>query len=109
MVLLSSGCQTESQLKSQNEYVKLTIVSIGNSTEEKYSVKSPDVSAFQVLDVKHEIKLHLGGNAIECIDGVCAESGYWWPMYVNGKMSTYGVNNYHVKGGEEIEFRFAKR
>ena len=86
----------------------LAIVSIGNTTEEHYTMKSK-ANALQLLNMKHNTTLNLGGNAIKCIDNVCADSGYWWPMFVNKKISTLGINDYQIKSGDRIEFRFARR
>ncbi len=95
--------------KNNNSYVALKIISIGNTIEEHYDIKSTNITALQLLKNKHNVTLNLGDNAVKCIDNVCAESGYWWPMYVNEKISTLGVNNYHVKRSDSIEFRFAKK
>jgi len=109
IVLLSAGCQEEKLQKNNDDYVALKIVSIGNTTEEHYDIKSTKVTALQLLKNKHNVTLNLGGSAVKCIDHICAKSGYWWPMYVNGKISTLGINNYHVKRGDRIEFKFAKK
>ena len=61
-----------------------------------------------MLQKEHEIKLTYG-NAIKCIDNVCAESGYWWPLYVNGKKSSIGVQRYIVEDNDKIEIVLSKK
>ncbi len=87
----------------------LKVVSIGNTTNEYYNIKSTEVTVLKLLKNKHNVTLNLGDNAVRCIDSVCESSGYWWPLYVNGKMATLGINDYKVKKGDVIEFRFAKK
>lgn len=107
--ILSISCQKQEQQTPSDSFVTLAIVSIGNTTEEHYTMKSKEATALQLLDMKHNTILNLGGNAVKCIDNVCAESGYWWPMFVNGKISTLGIHDYQIKSGDRIEFRFARR
>ena len=105
LVLLSTSCQKNIDSEGM---VTLKIVSIGNTTTEHYKITSK-TTALQLLKTRHNVTLNLGSRAVKCIDNVCASSGYWWPMYTNGKISTLGINAYYLKKGDEIEFKFAMR
>jgi hypothetical protein len=103
-ILAGYNIQKNQQPKDGN--VTLVVKSIGKTTKEVYNISG--ITALRLLRNKHDVKLTLS-KSVKCIDDVCAESGYWWPMYVNGKKVSLGVNSYKVKRGDNIEFIISKR
>lgn len=65
-------------------------------------------AALEMLQKSHDVKMAFG-FAIRCIDDVCAESGYWWPMYINGKKASIGPQSYIVKDNDKVEFILSKK
>ncbi len=99
-----AGCQ---QSKSnENGSAELVIKTIGNTTTENFD--SVEYTALEMLQKNHDIKASFG-FAIKCIDDVCAESGYWWPMYINGEKASIGPQSYIVKDNDKIEFVLSKK
>ncbi len=103
-ILAGYNIQKKQQPKDGN--VSLVVKSIGKTTKEVYNVSG--ITALRLLKNKHDVELTLS-KAVKCIDEVCAEAGYWWPMYVNGKKASLGVSAYEVKRGDKIEFVISKR
>ena len=85
--------------------VNLIVTSIGSKSEKSYQ---PDgLTALNLLAANHNVTLN--HNFIECVNNICADSGYWWKFLVNGKESPVGANFYKVGDGDSIEFRFGKK
>ena len=104
LVLAGLRLQKINNSASKTNDVTLVITSIGSKTEEMHTAGD---TALKLLAVNHNITLK---NAfIECIDDVCADSGYWWKFLVNGKENSESAHFYKVKGGDIVEFRFAKK
>ena len=97
------GCQKSAPREGNAE---LIIKTIGETIIEEFDVVG--ISALEMLQKNHEVKLTYG-KSIKCIDNVCAESGYWWPLDVNGKKSSLGAQSYIVKNSDKIEFVLSKR
>ena len=81
------------------------VTSIGSKSEENYKIDK--TTALSLLREKHNATLKHA--FIECIDSVCADSGYWWLLFVNGKESSESAFFYEVRGGDRIEFKFSKK
>jgi len=60
----------------------LKIVSIGNTTTERFDVTK--ATALSLLGYRHGVETTYG-NYVSCIDKVCANKEYKWDFYVNGK------------------------
>ena len=90
------GCQKSTQHDGNAE---LIVITIGETITEEFDVVG--ITALEMLRKNHGIKTSFG-FAIKCIDDVCAESGYWWSMYVNGKKSSIGPQSYIVKDNDKI-------
>lgn len=97
--------QKSINLQSHAEEAKLIVTSIGSKSEEIH--KADGRTALNLLAQHHNITLK--NTFIECINNVCADSGYWWLFIVNMKKSSESAHFYKVKGGDIIEFRFAKK
>lgn len=106
LILVLAGLRLQKSINSQSQAneVKLIVTSIGSKTEETHTRGD---TALNLLSVNHTVTLK--NTFIECIDNVCADSGYWWLFILNGKKSSEGANFYKVRGGDTIEFRFAKK
>lgn len=108
MILLLSlliGCQKSIQNEIVNGKAELAIKTIGNTTIEKFGTVG--YTAFDMVQKNHKVKMSFG-TAVKCIDDVCAKSGYWWPMYVNGEVSSIGPQSYTVRDNDKIEFALSK-
>lgn len=109
LLSLIAGCQQNVKSQSSNQaidgFAELKIRTIGNTTIESFDTIG--YSALEMLQVKHKVKLNYAGS-IKCIDKICAESGYWWPMSVNGKKSSLGPKSYIVKNNDRVEFDLSK-
>ena len=106
LILLLSlivSCQKSSLVEGK---AQLTIKTIGNTTIEEFD--SVGYTALEMLQKNHDVKFAYG-SLIKCIDNVCAESGYWWPLYVNGKKASLGVQSYIVKNNDKVEFVLGKK
>ena len=106
LIVLLAGCQKNSQQSEVDGKAQLTIKTIGVTTVENF--ESVGYTAAEMLQRNHKIKISFG-NSIGCIDDVCATSGYWWPLYVNGEISSLGPQNYVVKNNDEIEFVLSEK
>lgn len=108
LILLLSlliGCQKNTQEFSEGK-AELVIKTIGSTMIENFD--EVGLTALEILQRNHDIKTSFG-FAIKCIDNVCAESGYWWSMSVNGEKSSIGPQSYIVKNNDKIEFILSKR
>lgn len=105
MIIAGLKLQKNINAQSQAKEVKLIVTSIGSKSEESHLANGR--TALNSLAQNHNVTLKHA--FIECIDNVCADSGYWWLFMVNGKKSSESANFYKVKGGDVIEFRFAKK
>ena len=85
--------------------VNLIVTSIGSKSEKNYQPHG--LTALNLLAINHNVTFK--HNFIECVNNICADSGYWWKFLVNGKESPVGANFYKVWDGDAIEFRFAKK
>ncbi len=98
-----AGCRENSIADGSAE---LVIKTIGNTTTESFDTVG--YTALEMLQRNHEINIEFG-FAIRCIDNVCAEGGYWWPMNINGKKASIGPQSYIVKDNDKIEFVLSKK
>ena len=103
LLSLIAGCQKSIQVDGKAE---LVIKTIGNTTTEAFDTVG--YAALEMLQKNHDIGTSFG-FAIKCIDDVCAESGYWWPMYINGEKASIGPQSYIVKDNDKIEFVLSKK
>ncbi|MFY9484085.1 MAG: DUF4430 domain-containing protein [Patescibacteria group bacterium] len=46
------------------------------------------------------------GDMVTEIDGITADKGNFWALYVNGKQSEVGASSYKTKPGESVEWRY---
>ncbi|MBI3261383.1 DUF4430 domain-containing protein [Candidatus Berkelbacteria bacterium] len=46
------------------------------------------------------------GDMVTEIDGIAADNGHFWALYVNGKQSEVGASTYKTKTGEQVEWRY---
>ena len=110
LLSLIAGCQQNEKSQSGNQaiegFAELKIRTIGSTTIENFD--SIGYTALEMLQKKHDVELNYAGS-IKCIDGICGESGYWWPMSVNGKTSSLGPKSYIVRNNDRIEFEFGKQ
>ena len=97
------GCQKSTPHDGNAEFI---VITIGETITEEFDVVG--ITALEMLRKNHGIKTSFG-FAIKCIDDVCAESGYWWSMYVNGKKSSIGPQSYIVKDNDKIELILSKK
>ena len=105
LALILAGLRLQkSSIRTTGE-ARLVVTSIGSKSEENYKIDK--TTALNLLREKHNATLKHA--FIECIDNVCADSGYWWLLLVNGKESSESAFSYYVKGGDIIEFRFSKK
>ena len=104
LVVLLAGCQKSPKLSEGK--AELAIKTIGNTTIENFD--KVGMTALEMLKVRHDVKFAYG-SLIECIDDVCAESGYWWPLHINGKKASQGAEYYIVKDKDEVEFILSKK
>ncbi|MBI2654208.1 DUF4430 domain-containing protein [Candidatus Woesearchaeota archaeon] len=104
LIIAGLKLQKSINVQSQANEVKLIVTSIGSKIEETHPTGK---TALNLLAVNHNITLK--NTFIECIDNVCADSGYWWKFSVNEKESSESAHFYKVKDGDTIEFRFAKK
>ena len=105
MLSLLVSCQ-KSNLSLNEGKAELVIKTIGSTEVEKFD--KIGYTALEMLQTNHDVKLTYG-NAIKCIDDICAQSGYWWPLDVNGKKASLGVQSYIVKNNDKIEFVLSKK
>jgi hypothetical protein len=103
LLSLLIGCQ-KGALSEGN--AQLVVKTIGSTTNENFD--RIGFTALEMLKKNHEVEFAFG-SVIKCIDGVCAQSGYWWPMYVNGNLSSIGAQAYPVANNDKIEFVLSKR
>jgi len=96
----------QQRARSEIGIVALEIKSIGRNTLEYYN--GTGVSALDLLKIKHDVKLSLNKQFVQCIDGVCVENEYGWSLYVNDKYINKGVDSYIIKGGDEVRFEFSR-
>lgn len=108
-VLLAGGCQKAGrEADCRPGEVVLLIETIGETIHERYDVAGCGISAYDVIRLRHNVSTAAGGKAIRCIDDVCGEGDYWWPMRINGTLAMAGVDELTVKKGDEISFRLGK-
>ena len=105
MLSLLVSCQ-KSNLSLSEGKAELVIKTIGNTTIEEFD--KVGYTALEMLQINHDVKLTYG-NVIKCIDNVCAQSGYWWPLYVNGKKASVGAQSYIVKNNDKVELVLSKK
>ena len=109
LLSLIAGCQQNSGSQPSNQLVEgfaeLKVKTIGNTTIGMFD--GVGYTALDMLEAVHKVELNYGGS-IKCIDNVCAEAGYWWPMYINGKKSSLGPKSYIVKNNDKVEFVLSK-
>ena len=98
-----AGCQKSIQVDGKAE---LLVKTIGNTTTEAFDTVG--YTALDMLQKNHDIKTSFG-FAIRCIDNVCVEGGYWWPMHINGEKASIGPQSYIVKDNDKIEFILSKK
>ena len=98
-----AGCQKSIQVDGKAE---LVIKTIGNTTTEAFDTVG--YTALDMLQKNHDIKTSFG-FAIRCIDNVCVEGGYCWPMHINGEKASIGPQSYIVKDNDKIEFVLSKK
>ena len=98
-----AGCQEN---RAVNGSAELVIRTIGNTTTEAFDTVG--YTALEMLRKSHDVKMAFG-FAVRCIDDVCAESGYWWPMHINGEKASIGPQSYIVKDNDKIEFVLSKK
>ena len=103
-LLALTGYVVGSKEVSEGE-VTLIVSTLGKTSNEKFDVKGP-VSALRLLEAKHDVKTV--SRYIRCVDEVCTEKEYQWFFYINGKRAAQSPDDYMVKRGEIIEFRFGK-
>ena len=103
MLSLIAGCQEN---RAVNGSAELVIKTIGNTTTEAFDTVG--YAALKMLQKNHDVKTAFG-FAIRCIDDVCVEGGYWWPMYVNGEKASIGPQSYIVKDDDKVEFILSKK
>lgn len=48
------------------------------------------------------------GDMVTAIDGIAADDGHFWALYVNGKQSEVGASSYKTTTGEQVEWRYEK-
>src|SRR3989344_319822 len=104
LIILLAGCQESPKLSEGK--AELVVKTIGNTATESFD--KVGMTALEMLKAKHDIKFAYG-SSIECIDDVCTESGYWWPLYVNGKKASQGAEYYIVKDNDKVEFILSKK
>ena len=104
LIILLVSCQKSTKLSEGK--AELIVKTIGNTSIENFDTIG--MTAIEMLKVKHDVKFAYG-NLIKCIDNVCAESGYWWPLSVNGKKASLGAQSYIVKNNDKIEFVLSKK
>jgi hypothetical protein len=85
--------------------VTLIVTTLGGTSNERFDVKG-SVSALRLLKENHDVETV--SSYVKCIDEVCTEKEYQWFFYVNGKRAAQSPDDYIVKRGEIIEFRFGK-
>ena len=104
LLILAAGCQQNKSNEIGN--AELVIKTIGNTTTEAFDTVG--YTALDMLQRNHDAKVAFG-FAIRCIDNVCAESGYWWPTYINGEKASIGPQSYIVKDNDQVEFILSKK
>jgi len=104
LIILLAGCQESPKLSEGK--AELVVKTIGNTATESFG--EVGMTALEMLKAKHDIKFAYG-SLIECIDNVCAESGYWWPLHINGEKASQGAEYYIVKDKDEVEFILSKK
>jgi hypothetical protein len=103
LLSLIAGCE-ESRVTSGT--AELTIITIGYTTVEIFDTVG--YTALEMLQKNHEVKSEFS-FAVRCIDGVCSEGGYWWPLRVNGEKASVGPQSYIVEDKDKIEFVLSKK
>ena len=106
LIVLLASCQKNNLSEINDSTAQLIIKTIGNTTTESFD--GFGYTAMGMLKKNHNIKTSFK-NSIKCIDGVCAESGYWWPLYVNGEKASLGPQSYIVKNNDRVEFVLSKK
>lgn len=104
LAILLTSCQKSPKLTEGK--AELVVKTIGSTTTENFD--KVGMTALEMLKASHDVKFAYG-SLIECIDNVCAESGYWWPLHVNGKTASQGAEYYIVKDKDKVEFILSKK
>ena len=84
----------------------LTIVTIGNTTNEVLDING--LTVLELLKKTHDIEIiQTGpGKMVKCIDGVCAKGVFWWQFHVNGELAPSSVDRYYPKESEIILLKY---
>ena len=96
------GYFQEKQSSKEGEFT-LKINFIGNASSETFNNTAATLS--DALGAHHTIKTTVNGY-VKCIDSICSGSDYQWLFYANGKRINAGIDYYHPKKGDVIEFKF---
>jgi hypothetical protein len=103
-LMVLTGYLTQEKTEVKQGTAVLIICSIGKTLQEE--VQTSGATATQALKQRHNITTDSG---LRCIDEICAQGNYRWVFYINDKLSNYGIDNYLIKGGDKIEFRFTNK
>ena len=57
------------------------------------------VSSYRVSDTP-------SGHYLECVDGRCETTGFYWAIYRNGSLTCEGIDDVPVQPGDEITFSY---
>ncbi len=90
---------------SSGGHVTLIVTTLGKTSSEKFDVRG-SVSALKLLKVNHDVKTVF--DYVKCVDEICTEKEYQWFFYIDGKRAAESPDDYQVKRGDIIEFRFGK-
>jgi len=104
LIVLLAGCQKSINLTEGK--AELIVKTIGNTTTETFDTIG--MTALEMLKARHSVEFAFG-SLVKCIDDVCAQSGYWWPIYVNEKKISLGAEYYIVKDNDKVEFVLSKK
>ena len=92
------------------------VINNGQKTEELGFEVTEPMTVLSLLekgmkenDLSYAVKKYDFGTLLEELNGfVNGTDGKFWTYSVNGKEATVGVDAYTVRGGETVEFKFAK-
>ena len=84
----------------------LVIKTLGNTTKEEVDIGGS--SALDILSRSHDVEVlkTWASRRLDCIDGVCAENGFWWRFYVNDEIILSSVDKYYPKEGDTITLEY---
>lgn len=80
-----------------------------NNRTEGYQLNPNEgLTAFTVLNSSHRVKYkqYEQGYFLTAIDGIKQNQTHSWLYFVNGQPPTQAVNNYQLKGGDKVSFRY---